>query len=539
VSNRRRRGLQGTPSQSQSQQQAPCSPAAAVSLDNLDLDAFCDKAMLVTPDDITIDNITPEATCVQNTQRMARSTAPASSFDMMNCIFSANLDNAASSSVCSASTSALPLLLDFTEAAITTENSSSSNKYFNFSQEFDMTKAVVPVLYPKPFSPIPYPTQPVDLIIPYSAIDPRLHFAMEQFCSAPRQTVVDCHTPWSHKRLYTEHTVDGELPKSIAAAQACCALHIARNSTNSAIITRNIVQKARQICRESPLSNTGDGSGSRSRKTPAKGEDATTLELLARTQALLLFHIMLQTDTNPLPRDTLPHTCQALDITIMALHRRTIALSSPYIADNEPLPISWKTDQDRARDTETSWCFGRNRDGEQANVHEVDMDNSPWLPVGMRGEHATSEQSRTDYSATGNTTKSTTTSSSSSTEPTPSPPNHTSLPRHSPPTTPKPMPPLLVLSPLHQTRATYLSWILHESCRRTVLAAAIFQLLQQLLGNSHAATTLQCPRGSEDMREFCASAFTVSRECWDEARDCVDFAVAWNRKDGTVLRTVE
>ncbi|KAH7029481.1 uncharacterized protein B0I36DRAFT_364017 [Microdochium trichocladiopsis] len=436
-------------------------------------------------------------------------------FDIMDSIFSTNLNNAASS---------LPMPFDFNIAV-------------DSSNSFDPGKALVPP--PKPFT---FPHSPQTNSSPraiYANADPRLQHAAEQFCSAPLQMVTSCHTPWSHPLLYTHDNSstgstnnNSNLPRSIAMAQACCALHIARNKANTGMITRNIIQRAREVCQEPfPSAATSSARGN--------DDDNLTFNVLARTQALLLFHIMLYLDNDALARETIQITGRELERAMVTLHERTRASSSPYPEGNEPPPPRSLKSLARAQEreqgvrsmlvtaeTSAGSCLDlesldeSDDDEEAAEIAEL-LSSSPWLNKGALPPHHPPLR-RPKRSAAPNQTATTTSHNNN---------NNNCKPQ----TTAKPMPVFLPVSPLTTTRPTWHAWILHESCRRTVLAAGIFQLLQQLLGGH---IPKECP-GLGSMLEFCSAPWTVSRECWDEAADAVDFAVGWNRRGWTVLRVAD
>lgn len=95
----------------------------------------------------------------------------------------------------------------------------------------------------------------------------RLQYSIEEYLSAPRHMVYENSTPWSHPLLY-----QSEMPGCMQDAQACCALYLARNSTNAPFVMRTISTRASSLIVE---------------QLPCR-----PLDLLARTHALLLYSII-------------------------------------------------------------------------------------------------------------------------------------------------------------------------------------------------------------------------------------------------------
>ncbi|KXJ86378.1 hypothetical protein Micbo1qcDRAFT_168428 [Microdochium bolleyi] len=420
---------------------------------------------------------------------------PRVGFDMMNSVFATNLYNATT-----------------TSSPLEPYSSSFAPPSFSFRPQLteNNTKiAIVP-------STKPLIVLPDDADALRAVLDPRLHYAIAQFCGAPEQLALSCQTPWSHPLLYRDR-----LPRSMAIAQACCALHAARGPGNAAMVSRSIAHHARELCLlQNDLSSSG-----------ARGEDGGAgdpmLDLLAHTQALLLYHIMLHSDLDPVARNTLPLTARALQRAMIRLHDRTTVLSSPYPVGSGPL----RTSSFRAPDTpassssssSNSSCNPSSPASYKLSMLVVPPSNGMSLPAPLRLFVAggASDSSRNS--------------------------------------TMRPMPSYLALSPLTTTRQVWHDWIIHESARRSVLMAGMFLMLQIVRAgqlpfpsssSSHVPPAASAsifgfetaPAVEEDddsdpccaSRDLCLSSWTLSRDCW-EATDAVDFAVGWNKRAFTVL----
>ncbi|KAJ1325505.1 RNA polymerase II-specific transcription factor-like protein [Microdochium nivale] len=427
---------------------------------------------------------------------------PGPGFDMMNSIFTTNLHNAtppATSSSLSPSVSYYPQLI-------------------NNNTEITMVPSTKPLIL-----------LPADAHALHAVLDPRLHYTMAQFRVAPEHFALSCQTPWSHPLLYRDR-----LPRSVAIAQACCALHVARCPANAAMVTRNIANHARELCLLVLEDNL-----------PSSSEDPM-LDLLAHMQALLLFQIMLHFDPDPLAKRGLPLAARAMQRLMLRVHNFTSAVSSPYPVGSGPLrTVSSLASDDTPSFTSpsSSSSFTSPRSAPSASSssssttsYELSMlvvppsdGNGPPVPLRVptpRPRHGASSK----HSATATTST----------------------------TTARPMPAFLALSPLDATRQIWRDWILHESARRTVLIAGTFMMLQMLsegrfpFSASSAGAASSCgagntrddePQGQEEdedeewchgARDYCVSPWTLSRDCW-EAEDAVDFAVGWNKRAFTVL----
>jgi hypothetical protein len=96
----------------------------------------------------------------------------------------------------------------------------------------------------------------------------RVEYSIEHFKLVPRTMVEQNCTPWSHPMLYDEH-----MPRSLQDAHAACALYITKNDTNAEHVARYITSRAEELI------------------TPTL--PTTQIDILARTQALILYQIML------------------------------------------------------------------------------------------------------------------------------------------------------------------------------------------------------------------------------------------------------
>jgi len=96
----------------------------------------------------------------------------------------------------------------------------------------------------------------------------RVAYSIEHFKSAPKMMVEQKCTPWAHPMLYDEY-----MPRSLEDAYASCALYITKNDTNAEFVARYITSRAEELT--------------------ATNLPTTSFEILARTQALILYQIML------------------------------------------------------------------------------------------------------------------------------------------------------------------------------------------------------------------------------------------------------
>lgn len=97
----------------------------------------------------------------------------------------------------------------------------------------------------------------------------RVAYSIELFKSVPRMVIEQSFTPWTHPMLYDEY-----MPRSLQDALASCALYNAKNDTNAEFVIRFIMSRAEELVAATAL-------------------PTTPIEILARTQALILYQIML------------------------------------------------------------------------------------------------------------------------------------------------------------------------------------------------------------------------------------------------------
>ncbi|CAG5150024.1 uncharacterized protein ALTATR162_LOCUS2524 [Alternaria atra] len=96
----------------------------------------------------------------------------------------------------------------------------------------------------------------------------RVEYSIEHVKLAPKMMVEQACTPWAHPLLY-----EGHMPRSLQDAHAACALYITRNDINAEHVARYIISRAEELVNVAL--------------------PTTPIEILARTQALMLYQIML------------------------------------------------------------------------------------------------------------------------------------------------------------------------------------------------------------------------------------------------------
>ncbi|KPM40288.1 hypothetical protein AK830_g6270 [Neonectria ditissima] len=146
----------------------------------------------------------------------------------------------------------------------------------------------------------------------------RLEYALEQLAKALEMMVLENSTPWCHSQLYAD-----EMPRAMQDAQACCALYMARNKANEASVFRIIHDRAKDLI-AAPL-------------------PATSLEALARVQALILYQIIQLFDGDPFAHGATRRNLPDPSATIISLFQH---IPKPQIS---PLSVSC--------DCWTSWVF--------------------------------------------------------------------------------------------------------------------------------------------------------------------------------------
>ncbi|KAI0965888.1 hypothetical protein F4678DRAFT_310404 [Xylaria arbuscula] len=98
----------------------------------------------------------------------------------------------------------------------------------------------------------------------------RLRYAIDTFKRAPEEMVLECGTAWSHPALYRD-----SMPRCLEDALTSCALHRAKNQTNTPMIQRVIEERYTRLLSTPPPPSPN------------------VQEMLARTHAILLYQIML------------------------------------------------------------------------------------------------------------------------------------------------------------------------------------------------------------------------------------------------------
>jgi hypothetical protein len=96
----------------------------------------------------------------------------------------------------------------------------------------------------------------------------RVEYSMEQLKAAPAMMVKENQTPWCHPHLYEDY-----MPRPLQDAHAACALYSSRNHVNGIFVARHITDHLKELL-DTPI-------------------PSNSTELLARTQALLLYQAML------------------------------------------------------------------------------------------------------------------------------------------------------------------------------------------------------------------------------------------------------
>ncbi|KAK9234604.1 hypothetical protein V1525DRAFT_435460 [Lipomyces kononenkoae] len=128
----------------------------------------------------------------------------------------------------------------------------------------------------------------------FAAISSRLQYSIEQILATPRKMVLENQTAWCHPRLYID-----VMPRSMQDALACCALYLAKNHINAPIIFSTIEAKVSDLL--------------------VAPEPTTAIELLARTQALILYQIIRVFDGDIVALAAAAATSSALEAATLAL----------------------------------------------------------------------------------------------------------------------------------------------------------------------------------------------------------------------------
>ncbi|OHW95914.1 C6 zinc finger domain-containing protein [Colletotrichum incanum] len=145
---------------------------------------------------------------------------------------------------------------------------------------------------PEPMLVPPQGTAPEGLL--EEMIASRIQYTLDEIKKVPTSTVLENQAPWSHPYLYRAH-----MPKEMQDAQACCALYIAKNSTNAPFVLRTIQARAHELL-SSPIPKD-------------------RLNILARLQAALLYQIIRLFDGDISMRASAQQTLPALESTMLSL----------------------------------------------------------------------------------------------------------------------------------------------------------------------------------------------------------------------------
>jgi hypothetical protein len=147
------------------------------------------------------------------------------------------------------------------------------------------------------------------------AVSRKLSYALDEIKKVPAMMVLETQTPWCHPRLYEEHmprSMQGtpnficcpyrQTPTNLRLyvdAHAACALYMAKNRANARVILRSIDARVSDLIASPP--------------------PTTPLGILARTQSLILYHIIRVFDGDIAARAAAEDTQSALEDAAMSL----------------------------------------------------------------------------------------------------------------------------------------------------------------------------------------------------------------------------
>ncbi|KAJ5105305.1 hypothetical protein NUU61_002652 [Penicillium alfredii] len=123
----------------------------------------------------------------------------------------------------------------------------------------------------------------------------RLQFAIDLIKDAPRMMVAENQTPWCHRQLYKNG-----MPRVMQDAYTCCSLHLNKNEMNAPVVMSILESRTRDLL-SSPI-------------------PTSPLDILARTQAIILYKIMHLFDGNTRSHFAIESLSAALDSSAMSLH---------------------------------------------------------------------------------------------------------------------------------------------------------------------------------------------------------------------------
>ncbi|KAJ5792347.1 uncharacterized protein N7503_008325 [Penicillium pulvis] len=140
-----------------------------------------------------------------------------------------------------------------------------------------------------------------------------LQFAIDIIEQSPRNMVLENQTPWCHRKLYQNY-----MPRAMQDAFACCSLYMSKNETNAAVIMALFDARIIDLI-----------------STP---EPTTTIEILARVHALLLYQVMRLFDGDIRSQATAGALFTSLESSVLTLLSH---LYLPLPSDSvEPTPLS-------------------------------------------------------------------------------------------------------------------------------------------------------------------------------------------------------
>ncbi|KAM7203423.1 hypothetical protein V8F20_004017 [Naviculisporaceae sp. PSN 640] len=282
------------------------------------------------------------------------------------------------------------------------------------------------------------------------AMKSRLKWSLDTIVASPKQMVLENRTAWCHPNLY-----DHYMPHSMQDAQAACALYMAKNDINSYVIFRSLDNRVRELG-QSPM-------------------PTDMRELLARAQALLLYHIIRIFDGDIRAREQAEEVTHYLEESIDALAAHV------GFSDEEP-----SGDPDTPVGTLPSPAQDEPQPQQEQESHACTTNYSfsyPYIPSA----------------------------------PVQAPEPATSL---------EPRPQQVPVRPACPRRAFWDTWIFEESARRTwILTYFLIQMYRLLKGN----VPVNCDG------KLTHHPFTVSAHLW-QAPDALSFATAWKTKEHFMVK---
>ncbi|KAJ5745165.1 hypothetical protein N7520_010347 [Penicillium odoratum] len=140
-----------------------------------------------------------------------------------------------------------------------------------------------------------------------------LQFAIDILARSPKMMVLENRTPWCHPKLYQNY-----MPRAMQDAFACCSLYMSKNDVNAAVIMALFDARIIDLI-SSP-------------------EPTTTIEILARVHALILYQVMRLFDGDIRSHATADALFVSLRSSVLTLLSH---LHLPLPSDStEPMPLS-------------------------------------------------------------------------------------------------------------------------------------------------------------------------------------------------------